>query len=221
MATSGRVIALTEPPDEGALHADGSVAWSRRRNTAMDYTRYDRVRRSTTPPQLDVVEAFARGRLSRREFIKRGTVVGLSMASISAILIACDTPPAASVAPPPRAAPGLRQAAAPRPRRARQAARSGSPSSARPRRSTRSRCRTSRRTASSPSRSSSWSPSIPPPVTSDRVSRPSGRPMTTTRSGRSSSAPASSGRRAATSRPTTSSRRWTAWPKPATRAWAA
>lgn len=66
----------------------------------MDYSRLDRVRRSTTPLQLDVVESFARGRLSRREFIKRGTVVGLSMASISAVLIACDRAPAASVAAP-------------------------------------------------------------------------------------------------------------------------
>jgi peptide/nickel transport system substrate-binding protein len=56
----------------------------------MDYLRLDRVRRSTPNPlQLDVVEAFAQGRLSRREFIKRGTVVGLSMASISAVIAAC------------------------------------------------------------------------------------------------------------------------------------
>ncbi len=72
----------------------------------MDYSRYDRVRRSTTPLQLDVVESFVRGRLSRREFIKRGTVVGLSMASISAILIACDTPPAGSAPPAASASPG-------------------------------------------------------------------------------------------------------------------
>jgi len=50
----------------------------------MDYSELDRVRRTTTPLQLDAVESFARGRLTRREFIKRGTVVGLSMASISA-----------------------------------------------------------------------------------------------------------------------------------------
>ena len=56
----------------------------------MDYQRLDRVRRSTPNPlQLDVVEAFAQGRLSRREFIKRGTIVGLSMASISAVIAAC------------------------------------------------------------------------------------------------------------------------------------
>src|SRR6476661_1738657 len=57
----------------------------------MDYSQYDKVRRSTTPQQLDAVEAYARGRLSRREFMKRGVVVGLSMASISAVIAACDT----------------------------------------------------------------------------------------------------------------------------------
>ncbi len=44
----------------------------------MDYLKLDKVRKSTTPLQLDVVEAFAQGRLSRRQFIKRATVVGLS-----------------------------------------------------------------------------------------------------------------------------------------------
>ncbi len=66
----------------------------------MDYTRFDRVRRSATPLQLDVVEAFARGRLSRREFMKRATVVGLGMGSISAIIAACDAAPAGSAAAP-------------------------------------------------------------------------------------------------------------------------
>jgi peptide/nickel transport system substrate-binding protein len=65
----------------------------------MDFSRYDRVRRSTTPLQLDVVEAFAQGRLSRREFMKRATVVGLSMGSIAAIIAACDAAPAASATP--------------------------------------------------------------------------------------------------------------------------
>jgi peptide/nickel transport system substrate-binding protein len=55
----------------------------------MDYPELDKVRRSTTPLQLDVVESFARGRISRREFITRGTIIGLSMASISAVIAAC------------------------------------------------------------------------------------------------------------------------------------
>ena len=54
----------------------------------MDYSELDKVRRSTTPLQLDAVESFARGRLSRREFITRGTIVGLSMASITAVIAA-------------------------------------------------------------------------------------------------------------------------------------
>ena len=55
----------------------------------MDYSELDKVRRTTTPLQLDAVESFARGRLTRREFITRGTIVGLSMASISAVIAAC------------------------------------------------------------------------------------------------------------------------------------
>ena len=55
----------------------------------MDFSKLDEVRRTTTPLQLDVVESFARGRISRREFVKRGVVIGLSMASISAVIAAC------------------------------------------------------------------------------------------------------------------------------------
>jgi peptide/nickel transport system substrate-binding protein len=56
----------------------------------MDYTRLDAVRRRTRSPlQLDVVEAFAAGRLSRRDFMVRGTLVGLSMGSIAAVIAAC------------------------------------------------------------------------------------------------------------------------------------
>lgn len=63
----------------------------------MDFPKLDKVRRSTTPLQLDVVEAFARGRLSRREFIQRATVVGLSMGAIGAVITACGgTTPTAS-----------------------------------------------------------------------------------------------------------------------------
>ena len=57
----------------------------------MDYSQLDKVRRSTTPLQLDVVESFARGRISRREFIKRGTIVGLSLGSMSMVIAACSS----------------------------------------------------------------------------------------------------------------------------------
>src|SRR5690242_5839016 len=55
----------------------------------MDYPKLDKVRRSAVPLQLDVIEAFAAGRLSRREFIQRAAIVGLSMGSISAVIAAC------------------------------------------------------------------------------------------------------------------------------------
>ena len=56
----------------------------------MDYSEYDKVRRSAAPLQLDVVEAFAAGRLSRREFIQRATVLGLSMGAIGMVIAACS-----------------------------------------------------------------------------------------------------------------------------------
>jgi sugar phosphate isomerase/epimerase len=44
----------------------------------MDFPKLDKVRRSAAPLQLDVVDAYVAGRLSRREFIQRGAIVGLS-----------------------------------------------------------------------------------------------------------------------------------------------
>lgn len=55
----------------------------------MDYSRLDEVRRGTTPLQLDVVEAYARERITRREFVQRATVLGLSMSAIGAVIAAC------------------------------------------------------------------------------------------------------------------------------------
>jgi peptide/nickel transport system substrate-binding protein len=57
----------------------------------MDYSQLDKIRRSAVPLQLDAVEAFVAGRLSRREFIQRASIVGLSMASIGAVLAACSS----------------------------------------------------------------------------------------------------------------------------------
>ena len=67
----------------------------------MDYSEYDKVRRSAVPLQLDVVEAYAAGRLSRREFIQRATVLGLSMGAIGMVIAACSgttSSPSASAA---------------------------------------------------------------------------------------------------------------------------
>jgi peptide/nickel transport system substrate-binding protein len=56
--------------------------------------------------ELDLVESFAQGKITRRQFINRATVIGLSLPAIGAVIAACSTPPAASVAPSGSAAPG-------------------------------------------------------------------------------------------------------------------
>jgi len=63
----------------------------------MDYSRLDRVRKSATPLELDLVESYARGRITRRQFIKRAMVIGLSVPTVSAVIAACG-PGAASPA---------------------------------------------------------------------------------------------------------------------------
>ena len=67
----------------------------------MDYLKLDKVRREAVPLQLDVVESFVNGRIGRREFLKRGAVVGLSLGSMTAVIAACSSPassPSASAA---------------------------------------------------------------------------------------------------------------------------
>jgi peptide/nickel transport system substrate-binding protein len=60
----------------------------------MDYSRLDPVRRRASAQELDLVESFAQGKISRRSFIKRATVLGLSLPTISMIIAACSTPAA-------------------------------------------------------------------------------------------------------------------------------
>jgi peptide/nickel transport system substrate-binding protein len=71
----------------------------------MDYSRLDPLRRTSSPLQLDLVEAFAQGRITRREFMRRGVVLGLTVGTISAVIAACG-PGSAATAPPVSATPG-------------------------------------------------------------------------------------------------------------------
>ena len=57
----------------------------------MDFRVFDRARRQVGPLQLDLVESYAQGKVSRREFVRRGTVIGLSLPFISAIISACGS----------------------------------------------------------------------------------------------------------------------------------
>jgi peptide/nickel transport system substrate-binding protein len=54
----------------------------------MDWKRFDRVRGTVGPVHLDLVESYAQGRINRREFMRRGAVVGLSLPMIGAVIAA-------------------------------------------------------------------------------------------------------------------------------------
>lgn len=81
----------------------------------MDWKRFDRVRREVGPVHLDLVESYAQGKISRRNFVRRGTIIGLSMPFIGAVIAACgddddssegSTGTGGSAAPGTSAAPG-------------------------------------------------------------------------------------------------------------------
>jgi len=79
--------------------------------STMDYSRLDLVRRSATPIELDLVESFANGRITRRQFIKRASVIGLSLPAVSAVIAACG--PGTPSASAPASAPGASASAPP------------------------------------------------------------------------------------------------------------
>jgi len=54
-----------------------------------DHARIDGIRRTQGDVANHVIDEFVAGRLSRRGFIRRGTVVGLSLPAIGAVLAAC------------------------------------------------------------------------------------------------------------------------------------
>ena len=55
----------------------------------MDWKRLDRTRRSVGPVHLDLIEAYASRKISRRDFVRRGTIIGLSVPMIGAVIAAC------------------------------------------------------------------------------------------------------------------------------------
>jgi len=66
----------------------------------MDWKRFDRVRGSVGPVHLDLVESYAQGRVSRRELIRRGAIIGLSVPTIAAVIAAVGREEAAVAAAP-------------------------------------------------------------------------------------------------------------------------
>lgn len=55
----------------------------------MDWKRFDRARAESGPVQVDLIEAYAQRRINRRDFVKRGTVLGLSVPFMGSIIAAC------------------------------------------------------------------------------------------------------------------------------------
>ncbi len=55
----------------------------------MDWKRFDRARRSVGPVELDLIEHYADGRINRRDFLKRGAIVGLGLPFMSMVMAAC------------------------------------------------------------------------------------------------------------------------------------
>ncbi len=55
----------------------------------VDWKRLDKARREVGPVHLDLIEHYASGKVSRRNFIRRGTIIGLSMPVIGAVIAAC------------------------------------------------------------------------------------------------------------------------------------
>src|SRR5215472_14846514 len=57
----------------------------------IDHGRLDDLRSGQGPVQEHVIDEFVAGRLSRRDFIRRGTMIGLSMPVVGGILAACGS----------------------------------------------------------------------------------------------------------------------------------
>ena len=71
------------------------------RSRRIDHSRLDDLRRGRGPVQEHVIDEFVAGRLSRREFLRRGSMAGLSMTLLGGIVSACGSSgtPSASKTP--------------------------------------------------------------------------------------------------------------------------
>ena len=68
------------------LDVHGSTRGSKKN---MDYNKFDRLRRNASPLELDLMEHYAAGKISRRNFTKRGVILGLSAPTMAAVVAAC------------------------------------------------------------------------------------------------------------------------------------
>ena len=94
----------------------------------VDNRRLDRLREGQGEIANHVIDEFVAGRLSRRDFLRRGTVVGISLPVLGAVLVGLRVQQpvvqlarhghsSSGSAPPARPVPRSRSGSSPRPRR--------------------------------------------------------------------------------------------------------
>ncbi len=86
----------------------------------MNWKLFDRQRRAASQPGVDLMEAYAAGKIDRRTFVRRGVILGLSVPTMGAVIAACggdddddSSPPVDSAAGEPADEPADEPAAEP------------------------------------------------------------------------------------------------------------
>ena len=67
----------------------------------MDWKRFDWARGSSSPLEVDLIEHYAGGKISRRDFLRRGTILGLGLPFIATIIAACGDDAVTTTTPAP------------------------------------------------------------------------------------------------------------------------
>ena len=64
----------------------------------MNWKYLDWTRRNASPLEVDLIEHYAAGKINRRDFVKRGTMIGLGATSMAGVIAACgsDSPDTAT-----------------------------------------------------------------------------------------------------------------------------
>lgn len=55
----------------------------------MNWKFYDRARRNSTELEIDLIDHFAAGKISRRDFVRRGAILGMGVPMMAGIIAAC------------------------------------------------------------------------------------------------------------------------------------
>src|SRR5215469_9647098 len=78
-------------PDAKIRHRRVLLEGSMDTGRNIDHERLDGLRRGRGPVQEHVIDEFVAGRLSRRDFMRKGSAIGLSVPLMSAIVAACGS----------------------------------------------------------------------------------------------------------------------------------